>query len=246
MIIRNFLHRLYPLQTLKLLLRPAEAVTPTIQLEKQDLVDSVRHVLEAVHAAQDNIAISKSLEEKLGFSLRKGPSSIEHAGHGVFLNGRCKPGQVVSFYPGTVYLPSEPILLVSIANSYILKCIDGIFIDGKATGLSARIYRSLYYRENWPGAIQTSDATWMSETPRNPLAIGQIVNNGTRAFSPNVQYQEVDLPSNFPIHLRQYLPNIHWSSTDPFSSYSRIVVLMATRHIYDGDELFSTYMDTVG
>lgn len=37
-------------------------------------------------------------------------------------------------YPGTVYQPFEPLLFVSIANSYILKCFDGIFVDGKKTG----------------------------------------------------------------------------------------------------------------
>jgi hypothetical protein len=60
-------------------------------------------------------------------------------------------------------MPSEPILFVSIANQYILKCIDGLYIDGKRSGLSGRVYKSLYKRENWPGAIQISDWTWMND-----------------------------------------------------------------------------------
>jgi hypothetical protein len=35
---------------------------------------------------------------------------------------------------GTVYMPSEPMLFVSLRNRYILKCLDGVFIDGKTTG----------------------------------------------------------------------------------------------------------------
>lgn len=85
-------------------------------------------------------------------------------GLGVYLHGSTqKKGSIVCFYPGTLYMPSEPILFVSIANQYILKCVDGIYVDGKPKGLSKRVYRSLYRRENWPGAIQISDWTWMSE-----------------------------------------------------------------------------------
>lgn len=60
-------------------------------------------------------------------------------------------------------MPSEPVLFVSLANQYILKCVDRIYIDGKSTGLSAYVHRSLYQRENWPGAIQISDWTWLSK-----------------------------------------------------------------------------------
>lgn len=60
-------------------------------------------------------------------------------------------------------MPSEPILFVSIANQYILKCVDGIYVDGKSKGLSKRVYKSIYKRENWPGAIQISDWTWMND-----------------------------------------------------------------------------------
>ena len=74
-----------------------------------------------------------------------------------------KPGQVVCFYPGTIYMPAEPILFVSLANQYILKCVDGLYVDGKANGLSGQVYQSLYKRENWPGAVQISDMTWMKQ-----------------------------------------------------------------------------------
>jgi hypothetical protein len=31
-------------------------------------------------------------------------------------------------------MPSEPMLLVSLRNRYILKCIDGLAVDAKSTG----------------------------------------------------------------------------------------------------------------
>lgn len=59
-------------------------------------------------------------------------------------------------------MPAEPILFVSLGNQYILKCVDGMYVDGKPSGLSGKVYKSLYKRENWPGAIQISDWTWMN------------------------------------------------------------------------------------
>lgn len=83
-------------------------------------------------------------------------------GDGVYLNGaKQTKGQIVCFYPGTMYLPAEPILFVSLGNQYILKCVDGLYVDGKVSGLSGKVYKSLFKRENWPGAIQISDWTWL-------------------------------------------------------------------------------------
>lgn len=138
--------------------------------------------------AKDVESIFEKIDRStLDFSLHRKPSTIPNAGTGVFLNGASqKAGSIMSFYPGTLYLPSDPILFVSLSNEYILKCFDGIYVDGKPTGLSGRVYNSIYKRENWPGAIQISDATWMQ--PRqlsNPLAVGQFVNNGTNQYKPN-------------------------------------------------------------
>ncbi|KAG2225756.1 hypothetical protein INT45_011424 [Circinella minor] len=195
-----------------------------------------------IHESKDP---ATNLMHQAGFSVQKCVSSIQGAGTGVFLSGQCQAGQIVCLYPGTVYLPFEPLFFASIANSYVLKCYDGLFVDGKSTGLSARMYRSIYHRENWPGAIQTSDVTWLTENPRNPLAIGQFVNNGTRThYRSNVRYHEIDLPTSFPTELRQYIPNIYWSGLDTLTHYTRVVALVATKDIND-TEIFSTYMDAV-
>ncbi|KAL9544163.1 hypothetical protein PS6_008895 [Mucor atramentarius] len=177
-------------------------------------------------------------------------TNSESKGTGAYLYGSTqKKGSIVCFYPGTLYMPSEPILFVSIANQYILKCVDGIFVDGKPEGLSKRVYKSLYRRENWPGAIQISDWTWMSKEDSklsNPLALGQYVNNGTSTHEANVCYQEIDLPATFPHKLRRLIPNMYWDAyQNPLSNQMRIVALVALRDIQDGEELFSTYMDVV-
>lgn len=81
----------------------------------------------------------------------------------MYLNGKSqKKGQILCFYPGTIYLPFDPIFFTSIANQYIIKCVDGLYVDGKSIGLSGKVYKSIYRRENWPGAIQISDWSWMN------------------------------------------------------------------------------------
>lgn len=108
------------------------------------------------------------LREQCGFSLAVQPSLLQGGGSGVFMDsGGVKRGQLVALYPGeqgakavlsvfyimsvpfllgTVYLPFEPLLLPSLRNSFIFRCIDGIHIDGKHRGLSGMIYR---WVEHW-------------------------------------------------------------------------------------------------
>ncbi|SAL99285.1 hypothetical protein [Absidia glauca] len=251
---KNYLKRFYPYQLIRLSLQSLYApskrsIQPTVNWQHHTFVtpdaSSIDSLLQTIQDT-DSLGFEDrgaQLQKKLGFMVHKKLSTIPNAGTGVYLNGRCGPGQVVCLYPGTVYLPQEPLLLVSLANQYILKCFDGIYVDGKRTGLSGYIYRSVFYRENWPGATQISDLTWMSDVPRNPLAIGQMVNNGTNEYPANVCYQEIDIPKDFTRSLRKWIPNSYYGPTDPFTSTTRIVALVATRQI-ENEELFSTYMDT--
>ncbi|KAI9469953.1 MAG: hypothetical protein EXX96DRAFT_588164 [Benjaminiella poitrasii] len=232
----------YPFQALKLRVKSLNY--------KQVVVSPIVNRVEKVDYQTVENTLKRINEAQLDFTVFKKTSSIPNAGLGVYLSGQDqRKGTIVSFYPGLIYMPYEPILLASIANQYILKCVDGVFVDGKPTGLSRRIYQSIYKRENWPGAIQISDETWLNDNTLNPLAIGQYVNNGMSSapFEPNVCYQEVDLPVQFPNHLRRYIPNMYWNTqTDPLSNHAmRVVVLVALRDIKVGEELFSTYMDIV-
>ncbi|KAI9309447.1 hypothetical protein BJ944DRAFT_258508, partial [Cunninghamella echinulata] len=192
----NYLHRFYPWQALKLAIKsfntPPKTISPTF-LKQQIKPDSssIQTLFQILHDHP------YTFHEKIGFNVYKKPSIIPKAGMGVYLEGKCQAGQIVCLYPGTVYLPYEPLFFASISNKYILKCFDGTFIDGKINGLSGKIYSSIYHRENYFGAIQVSDITWMTNQLKNPFAIGQIVNNGTKKYTANVYYQEIDLSPKF-------------------------------------------------
>ncbi|KAG0337014.1 SET domain-containing protein 9 [Podila horticola] len=190
------------------------------------------------------------MKAQFGFWLEKHPSLIPNAGDGVFLRGgRADPGAIVAMYPGTLYRPGEAIFFNSLHNRYILKCNDGIYVDGKANGLSGSIYRSLNSRDNYPGITPTADTTWMTSQPKNPLAIGQIVNNGASQFPPNVRYQELDITTEAcSLELQQFLPNIWYSGdwhdeSQNTQSYLRTVVLVTTRTVEQDQELYSTYIE---
>ncbi|XP_043919729.1 SET domain-containing protein 9 isoform X2 [Protopterus annectens] len=148
--------------------------------------------------------------EELGFAIGRAPSSLKSAGTGVFIiKGSVQKGAVVSMYPGTVYQQHEPVLFQSIGNPFIFRCIDGVLIDGNDRGVSKIIYRSCSGRDRL-GPCKLSDDTWLSPFPVNPLAVGQYVNNCSNEREANVCYQEFDVPAHFPLHFRQYLPNVSY------------------------------------
>ncbi|NXD06969.1 SETD9 protein, partial [Nothocercus nigrocapillus] len=179
----------------------------------------------------------------LGFSLARDRSSLLSAGTGVFVSkGFVPKGTVVSMYPGTVYRKYEPIFFQSLGNPFIFRCIDGVLIDGNDKGLSRAVYRSCRRRDRL-GPLRASDASWLTAAPRNPLAVGQYVNNCSREKAANVCYQEFDVPGSFPVELKQYLPNIVYSHD--VQSHLRCVVLVTLRDIKQGEELFSNYFTVV-
>ncbi|XP_075039443.1 SET domain-containing protein 9 [Mixophyes fleayi] len=183
------------------------------------------------------------LLKSLGFSIDRRPSSLDTAGIGVFVSkGFVPKGAVVSMYPGAIYQYYEPILFQSIGNPFIFRCLDGILIDGNDKGISKSVYRSCSRRDQL-GPLKMCDSTWLTRSPRNPLAVGQYVNNCSNEYAANVCYQEFDVPDTFPVELRQYIPNIRYSQN--MEGPLRCVVLVAFRDIDCGEELFSNYFTLV-
>ncbi|XP_066298577.1 SET domain-containing protein 9-like [Branchiostoma lanceolatum] len=186
----------------------------------------------------------------LGFCTERRESSVVGAGRGVFVTrGKVPAETVVSMYPGTMYYPFEPILLQSIANPFVFRCIDGVFIDGNDRNFSKMIYRSCAGRDRI-GPYLTCDRSWLTPYPKNPLAVGQYVNNQSAGHPANVAYQEYNIKVDFPFSLRKYLPNIHYSpnlqtSQDAGYRSIRVVVLVSLRDIEAGEELFSSYFTLV-
>jgi len=48
---------------------------------------------------------------------------------------------ILLVHAGTVYMLFEPLLVQSISNPFMFRCVDGIHIDGKDRGLSKMIYK---------------------------------------------------------------------------------------------------------
>lgn len=181
--------------------------------------------------------------QSLGFCVNQKPSTLPSAGTGVFVTrGFVPKGATVAMYPGTVYQSYEPIFLQSIRNQFVFRCIDGVLIDGNDKGISKMVFRSCSGRDRI-GPFMMSDTSWLSDSPLNPLAVGQYVNNCSNEWPANVCYQEYDVPDTFPFELRQYLPNVNYSldTRGPL----RCVVLVSLRDIAAGEELFSNYYTIV-
>ncbi|XP_022611098.1 SET domain-containing protein 9 [Seriola dumerili] len=181
--------------------------------------------------------------QTLGFCIDRQPSTLPFAGSGVFVTkGFVPKGATVAMYPGTVYQAYEPILLQSIRNPFVFRCIDGVLIDGNDKGISKMVFKSCSGRDRI-GPFMMSDTSWLTATPQNPLAVGQYVNNCSNEYPANVCYQEYDVPDKFPIELHQYLPNVNYSQDT--QRPLRCVVLVSLREIKAGEELFSNYYTIV-
>ena len=181
-----------------------------------------------------------------GFSLVRAPSTVPDAGLGVFISsGQAVCGSVVCLYPGTVYQPYQPILIQSLTNQFIFRCVDGVHVDGSHSLLSRAIFRSCVGRDQ-VGMCRVGDTSWLTHRPVNPLNVGQFVNNENSMHEANVRYQEIDVPMDFPIQLRKFWGNINFeSSLTDGERHLRIVVLLALRDIYEGEELFSSYFTVI-
>uniref|UniRef100_UPI0037E7755F SET domain-containing protein 9 n=1 Tax=Semicossyphus pulcher TaxID=241346 RepID=UPI0037E7755F len=203
----------------------------------------LRQVTSEDHYGENPTHGDDAMLQSLGFHIDRKPSTLPSAGTGVFVTrGFVPKGATVAMYPGTVYQAYEPILLQSIRNPFVFRCIDCVLIDGNNKGISKMVFKSCSGRDR-VGPFIMSDTSWLTSSPQNPLAVGQYVNNCSNEWPANVCYQEYDVPDTFPIELRQYLPNVNYSqdSQRPL----RCVVLVSLRDITAGEELFSNYYTVV-
>ncbi|XP_041359872.1 SET domain-containing protein 9-like isoform X2 [Gigantopelta aegis] len=152
------------------------------------------------------------MNELCGFTIKRVSSVLGDGGLGVQVtSGYVPPNSIVAMYPGVIYKPYEPLFFQSLSNSFIFRCIDGFHIDGNDKNLSKFLYRSCSQRDRI-GPYETCDVTWLTPHPVNPLAVGQYVNNQSKRFPANVVYQEFDIPRDWPLQLRRFIPNVHYNS----------------------------------
>ncbi|XP_061746229.1 SET domain-containing protein 9 [Nerophis ophidion] len=193
--------------------------------------------------SDNELSAHDAMFRSLGFCIERKRSTLPYAGCGVFVSRGVVPkGATVAMYPGTIYQPYEPILLQSIRNPFVFRCLDGVLVDGNDKAISKMVYKSCSARDRM-GPLVMSDTSWLTVSPENPLAVGQYVNNCSNEWPANVCYQEYDVPDTFPIEFRRYLPNVNYG---PHSQRPlRCVVLVSLRDITAGDELFSNYYTIV-
>ncbi|KAL7753628.1 hypothetical protein RI367_000559 [Sorochytrium milnesiophthora] len=269
----SFLHRFYVRQLLRLSARPPSVSPLGLCVRPEELVGRLTQLLGALYAVDKQHAahlpprrwhqLQTAVKPAWTFS-----AAVSVEPQASFLT----QGQASLSAPrdqGTVYSSTDPILIQSLRNQYMLRRNDGSYIDGKPRGLSARIYRSLYRQHWFPGALfPPCDTTWLAghdNALRNPIAIGQYINNATAQYAANVTYHELDMPLQMlPRHLHQYLPNTLYSPPIGYPmlagpSYSDVtaavtasdtdtpgvvlpmIALVTTVPVRDGEELRSTY-----
>ena len=133
------------------------------------------------------------------------------------------------------------------------KCDNGTQYCCLKSTLLFFYFRSCSGRDHL-GPYSSCDSSWLlnQRQPKNPLAVGQIVNNASHPDQVNILYQEIDIPYSFPSHLLQYIPNVRFNpfyleDYEDLESvvFIRVVILVALREIQQGEELFSSYFTEV-
>eukprot|EP00252_Welwitschia_mirabilis_P024972 TRINITY_DN7638_c0_g1_i1.p1 TRINITY_DN7638_c0_g1~~TRINITY_DN7638_c0_g1_i1.p1 ORF type:complete len:419 (-),score=89.61 TRINITY_DN7638_c0_g1_i1:85-1341(-) len=124
----------------------------------------------AVRGTTRNIGrmeLSKSLKERIGYTLELKQSTIDHeeAGQGLFLDGKAGVGALIAFYPGLIYSPSYYKYMpgyprLDAANFHLISRYDGIVIDAQPWGEGGEA------RELWDGTFESELAT-LTQTQNN-------------------------------------------------------------------------------
>ena len=109
---------------------------------------------------------------------------------------------------------------------------------GKTKVFSKMVFKAAMGRQALP-PYKFADESWLDPCTRiNPLACGQLVNNGGQRDT-NVTYYELDLNlRSIAISNRKWLINV---PNGPVMQHQRHVVLLSTRDIPANSELLSSY-----
>jgi len=177
-----------------------------------------------------------SLLSTVGFELESRQSNIPNSGNGVFIKqGNVIPGTVLAFVPGYVHLTEYASkrqyldTLLPDNEQMLMGRYDGIVIDSRQA----------------------------NQVPHNPYALAHLVNhvplNIDKNSKPNVlqlafdfQSDPLDISDFFPHELRKYIPNKYakpptFLGTFDRSACMQTVVLLAAKHLKEGEELYMDY-----
>jgi len=199
--------------------------------------ESVEKIIMSRTSSNNNSnKITSSLLSTVGYELETKKSTIPNGGNGVFVKqGNILPGTVVAFLPGYVHLTEYASkrqyldTLLPDNDQMLMGRYDGIVIDSRQ----------------------------IDKVPYNPYSLAHLVNhvplNIDKNSKPNVlqiafdfQSDPLDLSDFFPHHLRKYIPNVYakpptFLGTFDRSACMQTVVLLAARHLKEGEELYMDY-----
>ena len=209
---------------------------------QSQLVDMFQHIhdnnaviddVESKKLRLKNVKIDKKkLSDLIGFELEVKPSTVVNAGDGVFVKeGSILPGQVIALFPGHVHLAEftkrkEHIeSLLPDDNFMLMMRKDNIIIDS----------RQLVHN-------------------RNSYAIAHKVNHPPPSIFPNALQLPFNFSSDpldisedvFPHPLRYLVPNRYSKEPSFFgspdrSAFMHTMLLLSTKHLSVGDEVFMDY-----
>jgi len=176
----------------------------------------------------------KDYEEKslLDFTLSVKPSSIPNAGDGLFIKNLgprqyISAGSVIAIFPGVVHLKEYT------RNQ---KYVSALFPDPD-------------FQLTLTAGGHVIDSRQLDKIPYNPIALAHKVNHVPEGKTPNaiaISYGFSTFRTGedgFPYRFRKYIPNIY--AKQPFatdrSQIMRTKVLVTSRPISDGEEIFMDY-----
>ncbi|KAJ3303029.1 SET domain-containing protein 9 [Kappamyces sp. JEL0829] len=102
-------------------------------------------------------------------------------------------------------------------------------------------------REIAPTSNPRPSQNWDSPAENHAFLLGHLINNGSGSRQANARYQELDIDPaewpTFPWHLLPVLHSCpHWH---PWQDNRRVVVILATLDIKQGQEILTTYHENV-
>ena len=169
-----------------------------------------------------------------------GPS----AGSGVRLHGGCAAGTVLACYPGVSYAAEDlPLMhqLILTGNNYVVARRDGVFLDGRPDGPSAKISEIAQMREVATVSSNAAGAARHSIGPPRVFAVGNKVNHPPSGTWPNVLIYPFDLRAHEHPELHPHLCVAPFRPPADGDPLKQTAVFVATRDLVDGEELWLDY-----
>lgn len=187
-------------------------------------------------AAQLHLLIDRAAPRD--WHLEVAPSTLPNSGDGVFIRGCCEAGTVLTLYAGLVFAVEDlPVMhtLVLPENEYVMARRDGVLIDGRCYGMTAKLRATACARDAAAGS-----ASLAADAVGAELACGSKVNHPNAGTRPNVVVEPFDLLPEEHRDLHHFVPTVQFRPPAPGCPAKQTVALVSARPLRD-EELFLDY-----